>query len=132
MRDLDRLIEILDSANGAVVSEAFAADCAQAAGLLRVAFLHAPPGIKRIANERVRQMTEEVWPPEHDDLHTDGEMAQAAAAYAIHSRGGMGTDLWPWEASWWKPRDRLRDLERAGALIAAEIDRILRMEAGHG
>lgn len=34
MRDLDRLILILETANGAVVSEAFAADCRQAAGRL--------------------------------------------------------------------------------------------------
>lgn len=37
MRDLDRLIQILESANGAVVSEAFAADCRQAAAWMRAA-----------------------------------------------------------------------------------------------
>lgn len=37
---------------------------------------------------------------------------------------------WPWEPGWWKPgkgnsyADRVRELVKAGALIAAEIDRL--------
>jgi hypothetical protein len=32
---------------------------------------------------------------------------------------------WPWEKSWWKPSaDPIRNLVKAGALIAAEIDRL--------
>jgi hypothetical protein len=34
--------------------------------------------------------------------------------------------LWPFDKSWFKSNERLRDLEKAGALIAAEIDRLLR------
>ena len=38
-------------------------------------------------------------------------------------------DLFPksWDWTWWKPspNDRIRELSKAGALIAAEIDRIL-------
>jgi hypothetical protein len=33
---------------------------------------------------------------------------------------------WPWEWSFWKPRDPVRNLVIAGALIAAEIDRLQR------
>jgi len=35
--------------------------------------------------------------------------------------------IWPWEKSWWKPtpNDRVKELVKAGALIAAEIDRLL-------
>ena len=36
----------------------------------------------------------------------------------------MTRDLWPWAASWWKPKNRRRDLVRAAALIVAEIERI--------
>ena len=38
---------------------------------------------------------------------------------------------WPhtWDASWWKPKDRRRDLVRAGALIIAEIERLDRLDA---
>jgi len=33
--------------------------------------------------------------------------------------------LWPWGSEWWKPsKDPIRDLVKAGALIAAEIDRL--------
>ena len=34
--------------------------------------------------------------------------------------------MWPWEANWWKPtpEDRIKELAKAGALIAAEIDRL--------
>lgn len=34
---------------------------------------------------------------------------------------------WPWHSSWWKPSDDpIRNLVKAGALIAAEIDRLQR------
>ena len=35
-----------------------------------------------------------------------------------------------WEQKWWKPtpNDRVRELTKAGALIAAEIDRLTRPE----
>jgi len=101
-------------------------------------------GIERIAHERARQMLEEGWTPEHDDQHSDGEMAAAAACYA--GDGAMklermsalpgGVPLtWPWSAEWWKPTNdgtiegRIRQLEKAGALIAAEIDRLQRAGA---
>jgi hypothetical protein len=38
-------------------------------------------------------------------------------------------ELWPWDESWWKPGDRIRELAKAGALIAAEIDRLNRIAA---
>lgn len=99
-------------------------------------------GIDLIAAERSRQINEEGWTPEHDDSHQNGEMAKAAACYAVGEdipvfRGtlqGVGFEgdprihrLWPWEAEWWKPSaDRGRNLVKAGALIAAELDRLLR------
>lgn len=34
-------------------------------------------------------------------------------------------EWWPWERNWWKPSDDpIKDLIKAGALIAAEIDRL--------
>ena len=33
-------------------------------------------------------------------------------------------NLWPWAQDFWKPKDQLRNLVRAGALIAAAIDRL--------
>ena len=107
-------------------------------------------GIELIAKERQRQIDEEGWTAEHDDLHSDGEMAQAAAVYATVTQENLIRvldhdygDGWPWDLEWFKPYretdgpfcpqsipgvDRVRCLFKAGALIAAEIDRIERLE----
>lgn len=99
-------------------------------------------GIESISAERNRQVEAEGWTPEHDDAHSDGEMAGAAACYAMQvaldciSRDDLHQtvrrtirELWPWSSHWWKPKNRRADLVRAGALIAAEIDRIDRAAA---
>lgn len=89
-------------------------------------------GIELIAAERQRQVEREGWTPAHDDEHDGMELTQAAAAYCEHA---YNQDLagvpgfWPWDESWWKPKDRIADLVRAGALIAAEIDRLQRAES---
>lgn len=102
-------------------------------------------GIGLIVKERQRQIAAEGWTPKHDDEHGDGELALAAVGYATPepqrtmraericpSRGKPFTvkvpQLWPWEVDSWKPspEDRVRELVKAGALIAAEIDRLQR------
>lgn len=104
-------------------------------------------GAERIAAERRRQIDERGYTPEHDQEHQEGELAWAAAVYAapetifhIHvaegARGGVreGRLMWhePWPQGWQRDTfvmmtdaQRVRQLEKAGALIAAEIDRIL-------
>lgn len=96
------------------------------------------PGALAIMRERERQETKEGWTTGHDDGHANGEMAGAAVCYALQGLfipGNLGdrvrmlkTDLWPWSMQWWKPKNRRADLIRAGALIAAEIDRLDRAE----
>jgi hypothetical protein len=86
-------------------------------------------GIELIAEERQRQITVEGWTPEHDDTLVKGQLAHAATAYANVSQRGLVIDwrLWPWEYDLWKPsKDSIRNLVKAGALIAAEIDRLQR------
>lgn len=84
------------------------------------------PAIDLIATERHRQKTKEGYDPAHDDQHVDGEIGEAAAAY-LHGDGSW----WPWDTNGFKPwGGRTRNLVVAGALIAAEIDRIQRLEAG--
>lgn len=90
-------------------------------------------GIERIAAERQRQIEEEGWTPEHDAQHVASEMVRAAIGYAyvaLHGNANTFPDpLWPWPAAWWKPSDSPeRNLEKAGALIAAEIDRLERQK----
>ncbi|UYW25733.1 DUF551 domain-containing protein [Methylorubrum extorquens] len=89
---------------------------------------------KDVLAERRRQVTAEGWSPEHDDTHSRGEMAQAAACYALpqaqrhcldtRDNRPILTHLWPWDQAWWKPGDRRRELVKAGALILAEIERL--------
>lgn len=78
--------------------------------------------------ERLRQMDENGWTNEHDDQNPDGDMALAAACYAANAGGvpwsGNAPSFWPWSTEWWKPSTPRRDLEKAGALILAEIERI--------
>ena len=96
--------------------------------------------IHDVEAERHRQVFEEGFIEQHDDLHDKGEMARAAAAYAIHSarfrdanekeyRIKAAHPEWPWSRQWWKPKDRRRDLIRAAALIIAEIERLDRMQS---
>lgn len=77
--------------------------------------------------ERSRQTIVEGWSLEHDDAHMLGEMAKAAACYALNS-----THYWPWDRKWWKPKERRRDLVRAAALIVAEIERLDRAARARG
>ena len=114
-------------------------------------------GVALIAIERARQIRQEGWTAEHDDDHTGAEMAVAAACYALPARQRALEDahiemdaargladppipytvkvrvpkLWPWDPEWWRPtpKDRVRELAKAGALIAAEIDRLNRANA---
>lgn len=97
--------------------------------------LPAPKGISRgptqavldVLAERRRQVEAEGWTPEHDGLHSTQELAFAAACYATADAGDPPPAVWPWHLSWWKPADRRRNLEKAGALILAEIERLDRM-----
>lgn len=95
------------------------------------------PAARAVLAERRRQIEAEGWTPEHDDGHESGEMAAAAASYAMHSSdycafraGPSGIDYpWPWDWDWFKSSGYRRDLEKAGALILAEIERLDRLRA---
>lgn len=85
--------------------------------------------ISEIQAERHRQRWDEGWTQEHDDAHDKGEMAAAAACYALNAvperfADGVVPIFWPWSREWWKPKSRRRDLVRAAALIVAEIERM--------
>lgn len=100
-----------------------------------------------IGSERQRQKDKEGWTTAHDDAHRNGELAAAAACYAFMASKDdttrnivaisesnpqyadpekrlIAVRFWPWEWSWFKLKDRRRDLIRAGALIVAEIERL--------
>lgn len=98
-------------------------------------------GDEMIAAERRRQIEAEGWTPEHDDAHDRQEMAHAARCYTVEAirrlnypgRHRHPLMEWPWEQEWWKPSDDpIRNLVKAGALIAAEIDRLQRAAQQEG
>lgn len=98
-------------------------------------------GVEKIAAERKRQIEVEGWTEEHDDHHNDDSLVMAAICYAAPeplyrmlktAHGFLMTDPWPpaWDRKWQKytcqGQTRIRRLVKAGALIAAEIDRLQR------
>lgn len=86
--------------------------------------------------ERNRHV-QEGWTPQHDDEHSDGALARAAACYAVgikhlemrRENTPYNTDVWPFDSEWWKPKDTRRNLVKAAALLIAEIERIDRAAA---
>lgn len=105
-----------------------------------------PVAWRDVLAERRRQVETEGWTAAHDDEHGNGEMAQAAAVYALCSAASPPNravmdefgqynsvpfkirNFWPWGENWLKPKDRRSDLVRAAALILAEIERLDRKE----
>lgn len=87
-----------------------------------------------VLDERRRQVEAKGWTPAYDDEHANGEMATAAASYAIRAHSDPRTNkfstpgFWPWPNSGWKPGTPRRMLVKAGALILAEIERLDRTE----
>lgn len=85
-------------------------------------------GVATIAAERKRQIAEKGWSAEHDSQHTDESLVWAAMHYACPV--DPGSKYWPdtWGDQWNQrdSDDRITQLAKAGALIAAEIDRLLR------
>ena len=109
-------------------------------------------GVELIAEERQRQIEVEGWNNLHDSDHDNMQLSGAAACYVANAinkdygeeksrfevyvsesnkmffgeeRGGW-QDGWPWEGKWDKRKkhDCIRSLVIAGALIAAELDRL--------
>jgi len=103
-------------------------------------------GAQLIDTERRRQLFVEGYDARHDHDHDGGELSKAAAIYALDASDNImasqcGLKLhveksppttWPWEPEWWKPtpEDLVKQLVKAGALIAAEIDRELARRDG--
>ncbi|WP_319568357.1 hypothetical protein [Cohaesibacter marisflavi] len=99
--------------------------------VVRSVTFQTPAGSLAIVSERLRQIEAEGWTAAHDDEYDNFELVWAGITYAHHAsirndreRDRTRPSGWPWADSWWKPEDRRRDLVKAGALIAAEIDRL--------
>lgn len=143
IRELRRIIEILGGGEGILNT----LDCygdtlneAEMLPLLRIWQGEQSPGVLLILAERHRQVLGEGWTASHDDKHKKFQMTKAARSYALavcspdqwsleRGRKQNPEHDWPWAKKWWKPSgDPIRNLVKAGALIAAEIDRLKRKE----
>jgi len=103
-------------------------------------------GCELIANERQRQIDVEGYTEKQDSQYVCSELTDAAIIYAMRgywkkrlnpliigneSEPGL---MWPFAPEKFKPSQqeypngRIRDLIKAGALIAAELDRLLAVE----
>ena len=94
-------------------------------------------GVELIADERKRQIEELGYSIEHDSKHLTSEFALNACSYIesamIKAYGGKTLTVeelkngWLWDKEAFKPKTPLKDLIRAGALIAAAIDNLMRV-----
>lgn len=101
-----------------------------------------PSVLLEIAAERKRQIEVEGYDAKHDDEHSHGEIARAAACYAYLAGAESDWDrqeqkkewwgprhswlrqMWPWEWFYFKPKGRRNELICSAALSLAEIERI--------
>jgi hypothetical protein len=106
-------------------------------------------GIELIAEERQKQINGHGYDNEHDEMETAFQLSSAAAmcicsAINIDAKehthyDDMGNvarfqlrqnetkkwgEQWPWDFDWRDGDDKIKLLTKAGALIAAEIDRL--------
>ena len=120
---------------------AAASEIQEIIGLLREAHFDGESGqsygVSLVEKERQRQITEEEYSFEHDDQEDSHQLSDAAAVYACHASARHSLlHLWPWSKGYFKPdKDntidgRIRELSKAGALVCAEIDRLVRLKKG--
>jgi hypothetical protein len=110
----------------------------------------------RMVTERVRQIRDEGCSQEQDRRYRHNQLGRAAAWYALNAGHYGWSDTipvhdtrhvlhrmfhpllssygfgWPFALSWWKPKNKVRDLERAGALIIAALEVALAEEEDRG
>jgi hypothetical protein len=105
--------------------------------------------VQLITEERKRQIKDKGYDDKRDDEQDKGELVKAAQCYLEHvslksyvmnfkdyytNNLKLYKELylpnnWPpdWSAESWNPESPIRDLVKAAALIAAEVDRRLRI-----
>jgi len=92
-----------------------------------------------VLTERRRQMSVEGWTPEHDDGLSPGVLAASAACYALQVAADLSAtdsaywsrtfatttpNLWQFDHEWWKPGPPRRMLEKAAAMLLAEMEKV--------
>lgn len=83
-------------------------------------------GLEQIADERLKQINKWGHSGSHDVSHNHKELIKAAQAYlsACIFDTFVGRNIWPWEKESFHDEGYVENLKKAGALIAAELDRL--------
>lgn len=83
--------------------------------------------LNEILSERMNQITKHGYTETHDDEHTDGSIADAAAHYASTKDD---TGLWPWDVEYDKKSTKTRrdQLITSISMLIAEVERLDRSE----
>ena len=93
-------------------------------------------GIELIAEEQQRVREQEGFTLESDKQYKNNELVKGAISYLrtpmynVHIQTGQLAPMeFPFKQEWWKPSpdDRIKELIKAGQMIASEIDK-LRLE----
>ena len=87
-------------------------------------------GVELIQIERQKQIDKYGYTPEHDSMYSGSQLKFAALSYlntALYGKS-VGEEDWPFDKVYFKPGTEIACLSKAGALIAAEIDRLTQEE----
>ena len=83
-------------------------------------------GLEQITEERVKQIGKYGYTSFHDAGYKNKELLFGALAYlnaAIYGEA-VGKEDWPFEQIYWHYEGYVECLKKAGAFIAAELDRL--------
>lgn len=87
------------------------------------------PSAEAFLRERQRQINVEGYDPVRDQRFRNDQLLRAAAAYVLDLlMPDFAKNLWPWPNEPMRQSTRLRTLEKAGALLIAEHERVSAIE----
>lgn len=88
-------------------------------------------GIEQIGDERLKQIKKYGYTLYHDAGYNNKHLLMAALAYLKTAIGAeeiltesRPMEDWPWDVKYFKDEGYVENLKKAGALIAAELDRL--------
>lgn len=88
-----------------------------------------PDAIELMRLERIRQVKVKHYTLKGDRAYSHRELLRAAMGYLAYVTFGLNSHIpsyWPWSVKAWRPAvDPIKTLVKAGALIAAHVDKLL-------
>ena len=82
-------------------------------------------GIEQISEERLKQINKH-GSTLYNNIRGDGKHLLYAAITYLKAAAGIdiNSNEWPWDVKYFKDEGYVENLKKAGALIAAELDRL--------